>query len=1227
MVTALSLLDCCSPNYESEWVTFSVLDKNHLRTAQAIQELTDRGLFELLVADILWIAEPRYRSLISTGVNSAGEPIHGLVDGFARIGGSIAHEYALLAATTTDQKNLRGKFTGDIQMAADVARRLRAVQNNAKFTVVLATNENVSAELVTDIHVTAAKEDLGLDLWDQRRLARVLEFDATGQWLRRTYFGITSTILSFALLASLSRKSLEDYAASLLTDPKALPRRAQVDRIAESIDSETMTVLAIVAESGYGKSTAAQQMMQTRIDLGNAAFWVTADQVAAAASLPSLLEQALWELNGGPIENPGTAIREMTGEINGRLLIIVDDVNRADDPRVLVRKVMQWGKMLSHSRATLPPIVLMVPLWPSVHNSIASETRDLSWLQVVELSRFVRAETIVALESIGLPRAIINDVADRLGDDPFLVGRFQTLSQRHDKALDRVALAERVLEEYLSDIERELAEVGSFIDVAMVHDTLISLARGEIDHVTLQPTVGQLRNWLPEAAAILDVALSTGKLLTRHRIQAGDEVRFRHDRLHDQLLGLAMATILEQSPEHVAIYDPFFARIAGIALTLVQAREAVESVSGRSPLAVFEGIRALGTRATPRRDLLVDLASRWVDTKSECAPSQVRRHVLSALFDADSSIVLPLTERIRDSWLRRLVRLRAGDAFSGAAYCRDEDSSFIFSDPRVENAIEHALMFHRDVLVSGAAEQLRHASDDRTRYGALTLAGWTAAPELASDVLACWHGADDRDALLDAAMWAAVCCSRANAAVVLKPMVDWLMSPREDEEKTRRNDVFYVRGRFAQRMTEDAIRALVAEAGEGGRRARLVIALLSYVDHPLVFELYLRVLGERQVEGFDLLTIDFRPHWTDRARGRPPGAASREVLQRGWSDNNRLPSVRWEAFELWAGSADHRDLAVLRSVEKSSPFYGAAIRARARLHDRSVDSEIAEEIARDDHRVVFALFDAQEIWSPKLRDAIDALLNRVSSHMAKANGDCRCDVHGFTADLLITIPDADAEQLIVSNWSSLGSSRLYLQVALFVGTPRLIQMATAQIDRFRDDEQLFEHVSHRFRAFRDRDDGLTPAHLDRLIPFAARIPEHDVTLILADAARRGWRDWIVANVSKLTGHLASGEELRKRYRPTTEELAAELRATHGKPFRWIRELERRGIPNQQAIDAAALAIQDRDQTETWLAACEVLESLGTRSDIGRFEPHLPDAPQLQNAFEGAAFELRHHSGK
>jgi hypothetical protein len=151
------------------------MESNFSSTRARLAEITDEGKFESLAAAVLRQAEPSYRHLIETGTNAEGKPIASPVDGLMSVPHSSPPHLICFHHTTTAQKRLREKWLehgeGDLPKTARWAATRREKLPEAQVTLVLTTNRRVPPDLYVDVHADAAAHNLGLDIWDQSRIA------------------------------------------------------------------------------------------------------------------------------------------------------------------------------------------------------------------------------------------------------------------------------------------------------------------------------------------------------------------------------------------------------------------------------------------------------------------------------------------------------------------------------------------------------------------------------------------------------------------------------------------------------------------------------------------------------------------------------------------------------------------------------------------------------------------------------------------------------------------------------------------------------------------------------------------------------------------------------------------------------------------------------------------------------------------------------------------------
>ena len=142
-------------------------------TASHLEAMTNRATFELLATSILRKANPLYAPIIRTGVNAQGETVVAPLDGIHLIPGSSPAHYVFLQHTTTDRPKLRGKWLtakdADLPKAIEEAVKVRAEIPEARFTVVLCTNQRADVDLVRDVSVRGASVQALEGLGPERR--------------------------------------------------------------------------------------------------------------------------------------------------------------------------------------------------------------------------------------------------------------------------------------------------------------------------------------------------------------------------------------------------------------------------------------------------------------------------------------------------------------------------------------------------------------------------------------------------------------------------------------------------------------------------------------------------------------------------------------------------------------------------------------------------------------------------------------------------------------------------------------------------------------------------------------------------------------------------------------------------------------------------------------------------------------------------------------------------
>jgi len=253
------------------------------------------------------------------------------------------------------------------------------------------------------------------DVWEQSRITDFLDINPTGQYLRSKYLGTPAERLSLDLLLDVGKATHREYAhgARVPSDPSMWTVRSLDPEVLAHADDPTVTAVLLVGESGFGKTVAAHRAMKRWLDRGTAALWVPAGVVESSYSLHAALDAVVRDRVPTVAEH---CVRSLPTAVGGsRLLVVVDDINRATSPAVLLRRLLAWA-------STTADVVLLCPVWPRLLDPAnLTDRRDL---RQVRVGAFASSEAEAALGGTGS-----HGLAAALDYDPFLIGIARALAQ------------------------------------------------------------------------------------------------------------------------------------------------------------------------------------------------------------------------------------------------------------------------------------------------------------------------------------------------------------------------------------------------------------------------------------------------------------------------------------------------------------------------------------------------------------------------------------------------------------------------------------------------------------------------------------------------------------------------------------------------------------------------------------------------------------------------------
>ena len=909
-----------------------------MNTAEALEAVTDAGLFERLATAVLREAAPHCNHLVQTGVNAAGKTVAAPVDAICFVPAADPPHMIAVHHTTFSREGLKAKWlsgsralqsstssstTGDVIKTAEYVAEKRRDSPGLRATLILTTNKEPDHSLVSDLHSEGKLHQLEIDLWSRSRICHFLDNMPSGQWIRQEYLGIEQQLLSLELLQELSRRSLQLNAPP--SDPQTWIRRESDMALRDIRNGVTF----LVGGSGLGKSLTCYRALEAHVRQGGCGLVLRDENLVGAITLDHALRTTLSQLhpNLSATEAPTSY-----GSVDEPLLLVVEDVNRSGQAGRLAEKLASWSPGPPTNGADGQGRVswrLLCPLWPTTIASMETAARERIKPLITPAAGFSdnEAEAAVLARAQAQHRKVsaleASEIARALGQDPLLVGLYD-FGTPPDAA--------QVIEQY---IEGSLSAIAADRLDYMAPDyrgALRALAVEMLERRQLSARWSRAREWTSLKGDL-------GKLLAQiaHR---GDPIRldggsaepriaFRHDRVRDWLLADAVGELERQRqlPDSL-LAEPYFAEIMGQALVRDGTNEQfLRRLSDGNPLALFHALRLTAQTGSPHRSTILKAIYDWLDRPESRSRSRryLRWEASAILAETDLPDVPAIATKFPGrSTFAQLARLRNGDATGGVELCIDLEPGV--TAPWRDSQLDHAKMHHARELTDDLCRILeRHDLSGSERTGALRLAGHLAEPTLAPAIASCWNNDEERPSNLRDYLWAFAHCCGDEADRYLRRVCDaWALlsdEPSKPGFPSPRADLAAdeIRWAFRRWPPVNAIDYFASRASDDALTWP-ILWMLNGVDHPAavscVAREFARIRRHREKKDESPPDLFFFEHeWRDPlARDkRSMSEPSRESLLGFWSNETEDPHLREVSFRLWAATTGPGDIAVLRN--------------------------------------------------------------------------------------------------------------------------------------------------------------------------------------------------------------------------------------------------------------------------------------------------------------------------
>jgi hypothetical protein len=287
---------------------------------------------------------------------------------------------------------------------------------------------------------------------------------------------------------------------------------------------------------------------------------------------------------------------------------------------------------------------------------------------------------------------------------------------------------------------------------------------------------------------------------------------------------------------------------------------------------------------------------------------------------------------------------------------------------------------------------------------------------------------------------------------------------------------------------------------------RAITYMLHEIDHPFAvkFTVEQMALALQRLEGSGgfspfvlMVPVNWRRHHEE---GVGMSASSRRLLLDYWTQASTDKYLRDAAFRRWAATERPKHLDILRSPDLPGDLSDSILRERLARHDQSAIPQLLAKLQTEQRARWW--HSATHVWSTDLLSALDTELTRSGAKIAP---DGNADFDFVVADLIIRLPPETREALLEKHWDHLRFSGHFVQTALYLATPKLLDLAAASLQESPNPEELLKYLGQHFGIRTTGHPGITrEGQVEAIVPYLALLPTHEVMMLWDLSNKHGW---------------------------------------------------------------------------------------------------------------------------
>jgi hypothetical protein len=1181
-----------------------------MTTAEHLNSITDRAKFEVIANAYLRERFPDLVNLIANGINLKGETVKGKPDSFTKLNSN----HFVLVEHTTNDSNLEKKWlynkaaykgsrdinqisNGDLLAAIEQAATIRKDISDAIFTVYLTTNGPVNSELYIKTVAAGSAAEINVEIIELSAIVHFLDTNPSGQYLRKQYLHIDQELLSAELFQELQAKNIEQYRRESFIDPTLIIDHWQLSDLSQLLEASGKILTLVVADSGMGKTTLAYSILNLTIKEKHSALWIGPELVNLSTDPLNLVENAIKRLNEKIFFNE--ASKNLLLAEN--LLLVVDDINKADKPVAILNKLMSWSLNPDpdHNRQ----IRFLVPIWPKFFYEVSSWEQKAESFSYLQLEKPSEAQSRLLVEkgvkaaNIDLTQAEINLLCETNGDDPLLMGLNIQLVK---KAGNYVAnQANQIIGDFVA---KKVADACLLLEIPKFKQRLLlsQIGRAMVTNLKIHANYNDFLKWFndtPEVITVID------KLATQQEIflvKENGQFQFRHDRVRNYIIAEGLKTLLDDVQANLSlIAEPFFAEM--LALALIENHSPGQDLSQIievNPEAIFNMLKYLqDENESAYFEIVLSVIDTWKNADTFPSYNQELMDGINwTLLYTDTKYINRITQDLPNERILNLASLRNGSAVGGINFLLSFSDFEPFWGNNLRDVIvshsraKHLTQLHAQIIRIIAAQQQAHP---QIKSGIFLLIGYLKLSGLAGQMKALWEEDKNPDIYIYY-LWSMINCANEVEKSLLSNCFDYFITLPKDKEsegpfgKTSKKNIAYWFSKCKWHLEDAQVRLL---DGMNDEHSLLLSSFFGNIDHPLAIKRFVLGYGDKESrkQGEDYYGYSRQERWDFKETKYRLSNASLILLKSLWQDTTISDGARKLAFRYWG----HNEL-IPEVIEYSSLvtpedviLYEPATIRRVELGDSTAGAAFFLIIRRRRHYMRFLKY----IWNEECKAFYNGFLSEKADRFA--NQEFSHDYVVFLTEL----PKSEAEELLITNWDIVKVDGFAVQSALYIASPKMLEMVAECVKNHPEPQKLFEHIDFIYFFGNANNYDISFDQLVALEPYIKFIDPMSLRWISEYCLKTGHKEWAYV---KIYAYLNPDDKVYLK--PDINDLLTEIGHFKKGDSRFqarnlLENFKRRSINKKMTLDVLRqLSLQDKSlEAFKLVAAC--LAITGNREDV------------------------------